>query len=82
MRAQYETRLATLKTTNYKDGQFLIIILSKLQYKKRIDDHLNLRLSQAEISKIVCFLVIKYTTVGVIRKLIDSIVHNINFKFI
>lgn len=55
MRAQYETRLATLKTTNYKDGQFLIIILSKLQYKERIDDHLNLRLSEAEIYKIVCF---------------------------
>lgn len=31
MRAQYGTRLATLKTTSYKDGQFLIIILSKLK---------------------------------------------------
>lgn len=31
MRAQYGTSLATLKTTSHKDGQFLIIILSKLK---------------------------------------------------
>lgn len=41
MRAQYGTRLATLKTTNHKDGRFLIIILSKLRYNGRIDDRLK-----------------------------------------
>lgn len=70
MRAQYETRLATLKTTNYKDGQFLIIILSKLQYKRRIDDHFKLGVfilgGDLHDSRMI-FLVINFINVGVIR---------------
>lgn len=49
MRAQYGTRLATLKTTSHKDGQFLIIILSQLRYNEWIDD----RLKAVILSKII-----------------------------